>query len=106
MSYLVTNGVPLAVGPGIRAHFVVRASDSSPVGRCALGGATVQDDAAKVTLAQVVVVRPLSAGLVLSGVRPTEVGVHGPVLATGVCAKWRNGGSFLEKHFVLLFPLF
>ena len=47
------------------------------------------------TLAQVgvVVVRPLSAGLVLSGVWPTEVGVHGPVLATGVCAKWRNGRS-------------
>ena len=85
MSYLVTNGVPLAVGPGFRAHFVVRASDSSPVGRCALGGATVQDDAAQVTLAQVGVVRPLSAGLVLSGVWPTEVGVHGPVLATGVC---------------------
>ena len=63
------------------------------------------------TLAQVgvVVVRPLSAclpGLVLSGIRPTEVGVHGPVLATGVCAKWRNGGSFLEKHFVLLFLFF
>ena len=86
----------------------MRASDSSPVGRCALGGATVQDDAAQVTLAQVgvVVVRPLSAGLVLSGVWPTEVGVHGPVLATGVCAKWRNGGSFLEKHFVLLFLFF
>ena len=103
MYYLVTNGVPLAVGPGIGAHFVVRASDSSPVGRCALRGATVQDDAAQVTLAQVGVVRPLSVCLVLSGVRPTEVGVHGPVLATGVCAKWRNGGSFLEKHFVLLF---